>query len=66
MIRTRLISQRLAFLFVLGCIFFNYPLLAIFNRPGTVFGLPPLYAWLMGAWLLLIALLALVVERRKD
>lgn len=66
MIRTRLISQRLAFLFVLGCILFNYPLLAIFNRHGTVLGMPPLYVWLMGSWLLLIALLALVVERRKD
>jgi len=66
MIRTRLTSQRLAFLFVLGCILFNYPLLAIFNRHGVIFGMPPLYVWLMGSWLLLIGLLALVVERRKD
>ena len=64
MIRTRLVAQRLAFVFLLGCVLFNYPLLSIFNRSGSFFGLPPLFAWLMGAWLALIALLALVVERR--
>ena len=66
MIRTRLVAQRLAFLFLLGCVFFNYPLLSIFNRSGSFLGLPPLYAWLMGSWLVLIALLALAVERKKD
>lgn len=66
MIRTRLVAQRLAFLFLLGCFFFNYPLLSIFNRSGTFFGLPPLYAWIMGSWLVLIAMLALAVERKKD
>jgi hypothetical protein len=62
MIRTRLVAQRLAFLFLLGCVFFNYPLLSIFNQGGSLFGMPPLYAWLMGSWLVLIALLALVIE----
>ncbi|MBI5107137.1 MAG: hypothetical protein HZA62_00175 [Rhodocyclales bacterium] len=66
MIRTRLVAQRLAFLFLLGCFFFNYPLLSIFNQGGSLFGMPPLYAWLMGSWLVLIALLALVVERKHD
>ena len=66
MIRTRLTSQRLAFVFLLGCLFFNYPLLSVFNQGGSLFGMPPLYAWLMGSWLVLIALLALVVERKQD
>ena len=65
MIRTRLGAQRLAFLFLLGSCFFNYPLLSIFNQGGSLFGKPPLYAWLMGSWLVLIALLALVVEGRE-
>ena len=65
MIRTRLGAQRLAFLFLLGSCFFNYPLLSIFNQGGSLFGMPPLYAWLMGSWLVLIALLALVVESRE-
>ena len=64
--RSRLTAQRLAFLFLLGCFFFNYPLLSVFNRGGEIFGLPPLYAWLMGSWLLLIALMAWVTESRKD
>ena len=42
MIRSRLTAQRLAFLFLLGCFFFNYPLLSVFNRGGDFFGLPPL------------------------
>ena len=66
MIRTRLVAQRLAFLFLLGCIFFNYPLLSVFNRSGDFLGLPPLYSWLMGSWLALIALMAWVVEGKKD
>ena len=66
MIRTRLVAQRLAFLFLLGCFFFNYPLLSVFNQGVSLFGMPPLYAWLMASWLVLIALLALVVERKHD
>jgi hypothetical protein len=64
--RSRLTAQRLAFVFLLGCFFFNYPLLSVFNRSGEVFGLPPLYAWLMGSWLALIGLMAWVIESRKD
>jgi hypothetical protein len=58
MIRTRLVAQRLAFLFLLGCIFFNYPLLSIFNQGGSLSACRRLYAWLMGSWLVLIALMA--------
>lgn len=66
MIRSRLIAQRLAFLFLLGCLFFNYPLLSVFNRSGDFFGLPPLYAWLMASWFALIAQMAWVVEGKKE
>ncbi len=66
MIRSRLVAQRLAFLFLIGCIVFNYPLLSVVSRSGSFFGLPPLYAWLMGSWLALIGLMAWVVERRSD
>ena len=62
----RLTAQRLAALFLLGCVLFNYPLLALFNRAAAVFGIPVLYAYLFGAWLLLIALMALAIERRGD
>jgi predicted permease len=57
-------SQRLAALFVLGCLLFNYPLLALFNRASTLGSIPVLYVYVFAAWALLIALLALVVEKK--
>jgi len=56
-------AQRLAALFVLGCLLFSYPLMALFNVGGTIAGIPTLYAYLFGAWAGLIALMALIVER---
>jgi hypothetical protein len=57
-------SQRLAALFLLGTVLFNYPLLSLFNQPGSVMGIPVLYAYVFAAWTLLIALLAIVVEKK--
>lgn len=57
-------GQRLAALFLLGNLLFNYPLLALFNQPATVAGVPLLYVYVFGAWILLIALLAFAVEKR--
>jgi hypothetical protein len=57
-------AQRLTALFMLGAALFNYPLLALFNRPGWVFGVPVLYVYVFAAWLLLIALLTLVIEKK--
>lgn len=57
-------GPRLLGLFALGALLFNYPLLALFNVNGQLFGVPALYAYLFGAWLLLIILLARVVDRR--
>jgi len=56
-------TPRLIALAILGCLLFNYPILAVFNRPGSFLGIPVLYAWIFGAWLALIALMAYVVER---
>jgi len=64
--RSRLTAQRLAALFLLGCALFNYPLLALFNRAADVFGIPLLYAYVFGAWLALIALMAVAIERHED
>ena len=57
-------GQRLIALFLLGNLLFNYPLLALFNRPESVEGIPVLYLYIFAAWLLLIALLAAVVEKK--
>ena len=57
-------GQRLAALYLLGCLLFNYPLLQLFARDGAFFGVPLLYCYIFGAWAALIGLMALVVERR--
>jgi len=57
-------AQRLVALFVLGWLLFGYPLLSLFNVPGTILGIPILYAYLFSAWGLLIVLMILVVEQR--
>ncbi len=59
------IGQRLVGLFLLGCLLFNYPLLALFNARATVAGIPLLYAYLFTTWALLIALAVLVMRRHQ-
>jgi hypothetical protein len=56
-------GQRLVALCLLGLVLFNYPMLAVFNVPATLFGIPVLYAYFFVAWGALIALMALVIER---
>ena len=53
----------MACIFVLGCLLFNYPLLALFNVQAGFFGVPALYAYLFAAWALVISLVAAVMER---
>lgn len=65
MIRSAIKGQRLIVLFLFGMLLFNYPLLALFNRPAEAFGIPALYAYIFVSWALLIGLLALVVERPR-
>jgi acetyl-CoA carboxylase carboxyltransferase component len=55
-------GQRLVALCMLGCLLFNYPILALFNVPGFVLGIPVLYAYIFVAWAALIALMARVAE----
>ena len=55
-------AQRLIALCMLGIVLFNYPLLALFNVSGTVFGVPILYAYIFIAWAVLIGLMAVVAE----
>ena len=55
---------RLLGLFLLFLLLFNYPIISIVNQPVLVWGIPLLYLYLFGAWLLMILLLALVVRRQ--
>jgi hypothetical protein len=54
---------RMVALFLLGVLLFNYPILALFNLPQTIFGIPLLYFHLFVAWAALIGLMAWVIER---
>ena len=58
-------GQRLVALFALGVALFNFPLLALFDRTATAFGVPVLYVYIFCVWALLIALLALAIERGR-
>ena len=64
--RSIITGQRLAAIFLLGCVLFNYPLIALFNMPGEIADIPLLYFFLFGAWALLIVLMAWVIERRRE
>jgi hypothetical protein len=64
--RSAITGQRLAAVFLLGCVLFNYPVLSLFNTSGEVLDIPLLYAYIFGAWAALIGLMALVIERRKE
>ncbi|HRE13732.1 MAG TPA: hypothetical protein PLD37_06000 [Usitatibacteraceae bacterium] len=58
-------AHRIVGLFLAACLLFNYPLLAVFNVSGTVWGVPILYAYLFTAWGIAILLAALVVDGRE-
>ena len=66
MIRRGIVAQRLIAVFALMCVLLGYPLLALFDRPVTLFGIPLLVVYLLVAWLCLIALLAAIVEWRAS
>lgn len=55
-------GQRLVALCMLGVLLFNFPVLALFNVPGSVSGVPVLYAYIFVAWALLIAMMAFVAD----
>jgi len=62
--RPRLTGSRLVALFLLGAVLLNYPVLFLFDRSVDVFGMPLLYVYVFTTWAALIALMALVIERR--
>jgi hypothetical protein len=55
-------SHRFISLCMLGVLLFNYPILALFNVNGTLFGVPVLYVYVFLAWAALIAMMAYVAE----
>lgn len=64
--RRALTGQRLVALFLIGCLLFNYPVLSLFDRLSTLFGVPLVFAYLFAVWAGLIALMAWVLERHGE
>ena len=56
-------TQRLIAVFMAGCVLFNYPILALFNVPARLFGVPILYLYLFAAWALVIGAMAIIIDR---
>lgn len=55
-------SKRLVGLFFLGFVLFNYPIISLFNLDANWFGIPALYLYVFGAWLLLILLIVIITR----
>ena len=64
--RSSITGQRLVAVFLLGCVLLNYPILFLFNRRESIFGIPLLYLYIFTAWAFLIGLMAYVIERRRS
>ncbi len=64
MIGPTLKGQRLVALFLLGCLLFNFPLLALFTGTMRIWGIPLIYLYVFAAWAVIIGLMALIIERR--
>ncbi len=58
-------TARLAALFLLGWVLFNYPMLSLFSLNRLVFGIPPLYLYIFSVWVFMILAVALIT-RIKD
>lgn len=62
--RRVLAGDRLVATFLVGCVLFNYPLLAVFHRHVLFGGIPLVYGYIFLAWGLVIGLIAWAIERQ--
>jgi len=62
--RTR--AQRFTYLFIVGVLAFNYPLLSLFDVPRRIFGVPLLYVYIFVVWALLIVLVGVTARSRPS
>ena len=60
--RSTLMGQRLVAVFLAGCFLYYSPVISLLDRPLELLGLPVLYLYLFGVWVVLIGLMAWIVE----
>lgn len=58
-------NERLIVLLIIGCLALNYPLLSLFDKGASLFGIPLLYLFLFTFWALFILLIAAIIERKQ-
>ena len=59
--RSTLLPQRLMTVFLIGVLLLFSPVVALFERPLRLFGIPALYLYLFGVWAAIIVATALIV-----
>jgi hypothetical protein len=60
------LAERLTALVAAAAFVLNYPLVGLFKDGALWLGVPALYLYLFGAWIALIALIALLSDRPAD
>ena len=55
-------GRRLVGLFLLGFVLFNYPIISLFDIEAELLGVPVLYYYCFGAWLLVIVLIRYITR----
>ena len=65
MMKPGVTTESLVFIFVLGVLLLNAPLLSMVNLPDYLAGIPILYLYLFIAWAVLILLMALAIGRAR-
>lgn len=66
MTREKINGRRLVGLFLLGLLLLNFPLLCLFNQPVLVLGIPVLYLYLFAVWSLIIVLILIINQSKRD
>ena len=58
-------NKSLVGLFLLGALFFNFPLISLFNHKTYVLGFPLLYLYIFIVWTLMIIIMMLTTSRNR-
>ena len=59
------LAERLVFLFIVGLVCLQYPILSLVNLKKTIVGIPILYLYLFVVWALFIVLLIILMELKQ-
>lgn len=58
-------NKRLIGVFLLGALFFNFPLLSLFNHKSYVLGVPLLYLYIFSIWILVIVMMIFATSHNR-